>query len=313
MVDESMISCSHVPVVSIVIPTYNNAEFIDAALQSVINQTFTDWEAIIINNYSEDNTVELVKKYTDPRIKLIDFRNHGIIAASRNQGILKAQGKWIAFLDSDDIWYPGKLEKCLNYLNETDEEAICHGERWVTDEGYSRDIKYGPEERASYTSLLYDGNCISTSAVIVDRCALNNVDNFSESPEYVNAEDYDLWMRLVKAGTKFIFLDELLGEFRIHPAGNTQAVLKSTNATICVIDSHFRSISEKNLKFLLRYRKSIATALYGGGRLMQKQNQRLGAFKLFAKSIIRFPFKLNLYIAIFLNALPVKMRSWIDR
>lgn len=313
MVNETMNLTDHDPVISIVIPTYNNADFIDAALQSVLNQTFSDWEAIIINNYSEDNTIALVEKYTDPRIKLINFRNDGVIAASRNKGISMAKGDWIAFLDSDDIWYPEKLEICLERLNETGAKAVCHNERWVTDQGYSRDVKYGPESRATYNSLLYDGNCISTSAVVVSRQALKNVNNFSVFPEYVNAEDYDLWMKLVKSGANFVFVDKLLGEFRIHPGGNTQSVLKSTNATISVIDSHYKSIGRKDLKRRFHHRKSVATALYGGGRLMQKQNQRLGALKLFVKSLITFPFKPYLYIAIFMNVLPVKLRVLLDR
>jgi len=94
------------PAVSVIIPTYNHARFLRAAIQSVVDQTFPDWEIVIVNNYSEDDTVQIVASFNDPRIRLVNFCNHGVIAASRNHGMSLATGKAIAFLDSDDIWYP---------------------------------------------------------------------------------------------------------------------------------------------------------------------------------------------------------------
>ena len=112
------------PLFSIVIPTYNHAHFLRKCLDSVISQTFTNWEAIVVNNFSEDNTIEVVESYRDPRIRLFNNANNGIIAVSRNKGITEAQGEWICFLDSDDAWYPDKLMICKDYLNDYD--FICH-------------------------------------------------------------------------------------------------------------------------------------------------------------------------------------------
>lgn len=92
------------PFFSIVIPTYNHGHFIKQCLESVLNQTYTHWEIIVVNNYSEDNTVEVVESLSDKRIRLINFSNAGIIAASRNKGIELANGDWICFLDSDDLF-----------------------------------------------------------------------------------------------------------------------------------------------------------------------------------------------------------------
>jgi teichuronic acid biosynthesis glycosyltransferase TuaG len=80
------------PLVSVVIPTYNHAQFLRAAIQSVIDQTFSDWEAVVVNNYSEDDTVQIVASFNDARIRLVNFRNHGVIAASRNYGMGLATG-----------------------------------------------------------------------------------------------------------------------------------------------------------------------------------------------------------------------------
>ena len=103
------------PMVSVIIPTFNQAELLQKALQSVSNQTFQDWEAIVIDNHSQDTTKEIVESMNDSRISYEVFSNQGIIAASRNLGINLAKGNYIAFLDSDDLWYPSKLSTCLEY------------------------------------------------------------------------------------------------------------------------------------------------------------------------------------------------------
>ncbi len=101
------------PLVSVVIPTYNHARYLVRALESVLNQTFTNWEAIVIDNHSTDNTDEVMESFSDPRISYLKIHNNGIIAASRNAGIRVAKGEWIAFLDSDDWWTQDKIMKCL--------------------------------------------------------------------------------------------------------------------------------------------------------------------------------------------------------
>ena len=106
-----------IPIISIIIPTYNHAKFIKKALQSVINQTFENWEAIVIDNYSTDDTEKILNEYKDTRIRYIKIKNNGIIAKSRNLGIENANGEWIAFLDSDDWWTLNKLETCFNNID----------------------------------------------------------------------------------------------------------------------------------------------------------------------------------------------------
>ena len=102
------------PLVSIIIPTYPQATYIGKALQSIIDQTFKNWEAIIIDNHSTDDTQKILNQFVDPRIKCLKIKNNGIIAKSRNLGIKFAKGEWIAFLDSDDWWTKDKLEICIN-------------------------------------------------------------------------------------------------------------------------------------------------------------------------------------------------------
>ena len=104
--------------VSIVVPTYNHSIYLKRALESIINQTYENWEVIVIDNHSTDNTFEVVANFKNNRIKYLQVHNKGIIAISRNIGIKSANGEWIAFLDSDDWWTRDKLEICIQSINE---------------------------------------------------------------------------------------------------------------------------------------------------------------------------------------------------
>ena len=121
---------SIIPTVSIVIPTYNHSKFISKALESVINQTYKNWEAIIIDNNSTDNTDKVINQYNDPRIKYLKIDNNGVIAKSRNLGINEAKAEWIAFLDSDDWWTKDKLEVCLSKIDKNI-DFIYHAYEYV--------------------------------------------------------------------------------------------------------------------------------------------------------------------------------------
>ena len=182
---------------SIIIPTYNQDYLLKKSLESVINQTFDNWEVIIINNYSNDETIKISQSFNDKRIKLINFRNNGIISASRNYGLKLAKFPYIAFLDSDDIWFPKKLEKTYSYLIQG-HEIVCHDEIWLWPDSTNKVVNYGPEKRSSYINLLFKGNVISTSAISCRKDLLIEFNGFDENPLMVGNEDYDLWMRISK-------------------------------------------------------------------------------------------------------------------
>ncbi len=100
------------PLISVVIPTFNHADFLKVAISSVEEQTYQNFEIIIVDNHSSDHTNKVVESFNDDRIRLHKINNEGIIAASRNAGVDYAKGDWIAYLDSDDFWYPTRLQ-CL--------------------------------------------------------------------------------------------------------------------------------------------------------------------------------------------------------
>ena len=295
------------PRVSVVIPSYNHAQFLGAALASVRAQTMGDWEAIVINNFSTDDTEAVVTGVGDNRIRLVNFANHGVIAASRNYGIALATGEFVAFLDSDDTWKPGKLEKCLTRLAEGC-ELVCHGERWVREDGGSRDVIYGPESRATFDALLFEGNCISTSAVVLRREWLARVGGFDEDPELVTAEDYHLWLKLAQAGVRIGFVPDILGDYRIHAGNQSRAALRNMRATQAVFEKALATLPGP-LPFAINVKTWRRRAIldYSGARGLQDNGQHWSAWPWFVRAILRWPLSPKFYAACALNALHLRL------
>ncbi len=189
------------PLVSVVIPTYNHGAYICEALDSVLNQTYQNFKIIIVDNYSEDETERLIGRYGDRRLQYVKYRNHGIIAASRNHGIRQTRGKYVAFLDSDDIWLPEMLEKGVDVLNHDGDTAMVYSRfRTITRNTISQIIL--PREaicRSGHIfNQLYINTFIACSGVTVRRSVLDEVGLFDTSEEMVTVEDTDLWLRIAR-------------------------------------------------------------------------------------------------------------------
>ena len=291
------------PRLSIVIPTYNHAHFLRTALDSIRAQTFNDWEAIVVNNFSEDDTMAVVESYDDPRIRLVNFANHGIIAAARNQGLSLTQAPFVAFLDSDDFWYPEKLQRCMDKLAQG-YDLVCHAEVWVGPGERRRTVNYGPEARATYDSLLLDGNCISTSAVVVRREWLQRAGGFSIQPEFVTAEDYELWLKLARDGARIGFVDEVLGEYLIHEGNQSRTALRNMQAVMAVFEHHRPALDGRTSSG--RLRRCEALILYSGARGLQDSGLYRHAWSYFFKAVLRYPWVLRFYAAMLLNALGLR-------
>jgi glycosyltransferase involved in cell wall biosynthesis len=298
------------PLISIVIPTYNHAHFLGKAIQSVLDQTYTNWELLIIDNHSEDQTDKLVNDFRNNKIKLLKIHNNGVIAASRNMGIYVAKGEWVAFLDSDDSWYPRKLEQCMKLI-ESGYDLVCHGEVWVFEKEGTRickEVFYGPEARASFDNLLFEGNCISTSAVIVSRKYLKLVDYFNESEDLITAEDYHLWLKLARVGARIGFINEILGEYIIHDTNSSKAALRHMEAVRASFEKVFFELKDRSLKIRIKSRRRQAIIDYGGARGLQNNGEFLGASKWFLKAIARWPFRPKFYAALILNTLNIRSK-----
>jgi teichuronic acid biosynthesis glycosyltransferase TuaG len=227
--------------VSIIIPTYNQANYLQVAIESLLAQTYGNWEAIVVNNYSTDNTKDVALSFQDPRIHVVDFQNNGVIAASRNHAFSLAKGEYTAFLDSDDFWEPTKLEICMKHLDD-DVHIVCHAEyHFSTDPFYRRIVCYGPAHNLTYPNLLSRGNCLSTSAIVMSSKVFTRLGGFSVDPRINTAEDFDLWLRASAAFANIKVIDDVLGSYRIHPSSASASSTKNALATLRVVTNHTQS------------------------------------------------------------------------
>lgn len=197
--------------VSVVIPTYNRAHFLERAIQSVLSQSHTDLEAVVVDDGSVDATPELLgslaARYGSGVIRTCRIEHSGVSRA-RNEGIERARGEWISFLDSDDYWLPRKVERQLAYLARNPAYRVCH-----TDEVWIRNgvrINQGKKHR-KWEGWFFEPSLqlclISPSAAMLHRSVLEEVGRFDESLPFV--EDYELWLR-VTARYPVGYLDEKL-------------------------------------------------------------------------------------------------------
>ena len=212
------------PAVSVVLPLYNAAAFLREAIDSVLAQTFTDFELIIINDGSTDSSERIVRSYADPRIRFLHHdRNRGLVAVL-NEGIERAKGRYIARMDADDIMLPGRLSKQEAFLKEHPEIDLVaahvelmnvDGETtgvWDTD----RAVVSEDEIRA----MMPRTNCIAHPTVLFRSSSLGSL---RYDPRMTEGEDWELWLRMLSRGLRIAKIPEVLLRYRQHPSSFTSA------------------------------------------------------------------------------------------
>jgi len=295
------------PFFSIVIPTYNCAEFLQRALESVFSQTYQDFEVIVVDNSSTDFTQNVLNSYSEPRINIIEVENDGIIAYSRNRGIENAKGEWIAFLDSDDVWKPEKLEK-IKYAIKHNKDVIlfCHNEWNVVNGKRKNRSRYGPAGKNLYEKLIFKGNCLSTSAVCVRRDIAIKTDGFSERKDFITAEDYDFWIRLSQIG-KFYFVNEVLGEWHLHGENDSiENPHKHSESILSVSQYHFDLWSNKYPGNDKKIRKAKSRIWKNSAQIMRKKHYFSDSISHAKKSILYDPLNIKSWLIIILSILRIK-------
>ncbi len=233
---------------SVVITNYNHEKYIGKCISSVLSQTFKNFELIIIENSSSDNSLKIIKSFKDRRIKIFKIKNGGIIAKSRNLGIKKSKSRWIAFLDSDDFWYKKKLETVRRkILEDKNNHVYTNNEKYKFEKTKKFQIsrlneKFNSDKKNFFRELILNGNKLSLSATVVDRNFLkkNNI-FFREKRKYVTAEDYDFWLNLAKNGARFNFIKEILGVYLIHATNLSSNINLHINNTLSVCKDHIYS------------------------------------------------------------------------
>jgi glycosyltransferase involved in cell wall biosynthesis len=235
------------PLVSIVIPAYNAAGTIGRTIDSVLRQTFADFELLVIDDGSRDGTAACVASVEDPRVQLHTFENRGL-PTSRNRGVARARGEFIAFVDADDLWKPLKLERQVAALRAAPEAALAYSLTDSIDE-HDRFLAHGTHVVADgmvYEKLLLFNFLDSGSSPLIRTAALRSAGEFDVSVPIT--ADWDMWLRLAHSHP-FVCVPEVDVLYRVHcgamssnvPALEAQsvAVLRSASERLPV--SHERS------------------------------------------------------------------------
>lgn len=221
------------PVISVLMPVYNCEEFIEASIKSILNQSFSNFEFIIIDDASNDNTLKIIKELNDPRIRLVEKTKNSGYSNSLNIGLKLAKGEFIARMDGDDISILNRFEKQLAFMKTHPEVIVCGT-------GYSvignEQIKLNPEMHEQIKLGLLRGNCIVHPSVLMRNSVIKEY-NLSYNPNMEPSEDYDFWVRLLAHG-KLHNLPEVLINYRIH--GNSvsrkKAKQQESNAALAKIN-----------------------------------------------------------------------------
>ena len=230
------------PLVSVVIPAFNAEKYIATCIDSVLAQSYSNFEIVVVDDGSTDNTIDLISEYKNPRIKTYSQVNSGS-ASARNHGVQKASGEWIAFIDSDDIWTTDKLQKQLEQC------ADC---AWSHTDSYFLGGIYEEHTKASDLSEKHSGeifsrllveNFIGTSCVMIKKAIFQEIGGFSSS--YRALQDWDLWIR-VAAKYQICYIAEPLVYYRVHPESTSRFTRKTLPYHLSLID---RTFSKEGVAF----------------------------------------------------------------
>ena len=214
---------SDLGLVSIIMPLYNSEKFLSSSIESVVKQTYKNWELIIVDDRSTDNSLQKAIEYMkkDNRIKIIKLQENSGPAIARNTGIEAANGKFIAFLDSDDIWLPDKLELQLNFMRKTNASFSYTAYKKVNEDGEYRGIVSVPES-VTYKKLL-------NTNVIGCLTAIYNCENLGKiyMPNIIKHEDYALWLKILKKEVQAFGLNIPLAIYRVRKNSVSSNKLKA--------------------------------------------------------------------------------------
>lgn len=215
--------------VSIIMPSYNTGLFIKESIESVMAQTFTNWELIIVDDYSNDNTDEILAEFHDERIRYLKNKKNCGAAISRNRALREAKGKWIAFLDSDDLWYPEKLEKQLSFMKANGYAFSYTNYEEVDTDGKKTGVKVtGPSKitRRGMYNYCWPG-CL-TVMYKVDKVGLIQIEDIKKN------NDYAMWLKVCRKADCYL-LNECLAKYRKGRVGSV-----STHSIRTMIGWHYK-------------------------------------------------------------------------
>lgn len=255
--------------VSVIIPTYNSAHYVTAAIESVLGQTFRDVEIIVVDDGSTDDTREMLRRYDAP-VRYIHQQNGGV-AAARNHGVRESRGRYVAFLDADDTWLSHKLERQLAALEEHPRHQLCYSAFTIVDSELAP-LATGESARegTALEDLLLRGNVVgSICTVLCERGVFERVGGFD--PELSQCADWDMWVRLA-AQTEFLYIDEPLVTYRQHTSNMSRNAPLLERDSLRVLEKGFdmadlpRSLQARRRESFGRNYRVLAGTYFHAGR-----------------------------------------------
>jgi glycosyltransferase involved in cell wall biosynthesis len=283
------------PFISVIIPTYNSGNFIAKTLEKVFSQTYNNYEVIVSDDGSADNTVGVVKSFfleNPSRKKALLINKHEGPGAARNKGIVNASGDWVSFLDSDDLWSHNKLERVVGYILENEGvDLVCHSV--IVIEGPKENLmdpsKYFNNKIDPFLSM-YRENCLYTSALTIKKSILYQAGLFDNI--LPSSQDYDLWLRLglidkIKMG----FIEDPLST-HILREGNISSNVEIRLQCMLEISRKYYAELKKVSKVPKIERTRFEGRIYSsvGLKLLRRKNIAKGIYYLFI-GLLKWPFR----------------------
>lgn len=266
------------PKASIIIPTYNSAATVEETITSVQNQTLADWELIIIDDGSEDETIEVVQNICEPRLKLFTYANGGVSTA-RNRGISHAEGEYLTFLDADDLWTRDKLASQIAALkNNISARAVYSWTHYISEKGKILFSGVRSKKEGNiYQELLQRNFLLSGSNILIHRDVLSVVQGFN--PQLAYAADWDFYLRVAK-NFNFAVVPKYQILYRQSANSMSSKIEKLKAESLLVLEQafvhapgEFKHLSRKSHSILYLY----CAELYSKKNVIEKQENFLKA------------------------------------
>ena len=222
------------PKVSVILPTYNRAPFLPRAVKSILAQSFSDWELFVIDDGSTGETQRVIQPYlTDPRIHFLKKKREGVAAKTRNAGLRLARGKYVAFLDDDDLFLPHKLERQVTWMDERPAVGLLYSLIQVADADL-KPLKIVPKNPGRSFLELFQENPIQVATVLVRRTCFDTVGFFDES--LLGSEDYLMWLRIAER-FPIDFLPETLAIYCKHGQNKSKFAIRQLQNRLRILDT----------------------------------------------------------------------------
>lgn len=285
--------------VSVIIPVFNSSRFLAKAIESVLAQTYQNFEIILVDDGSTDNSKEIIlsflTKFPD-KVSYLYQQNKGI-AGARNTGLKNSSGVYIALLDADDRWLPTRLEESVIVLQNQPDIGLVHSDIVIIDENDT--IIESPTRETRYLSgsifehlFLRKAN-ISAVSVLFRRSCIVDVELFDEDPRCMGCDDRDLWLRISEK-YHIVYIDKILSQYRIHSSNYSNNLEKMVSARYYIVSKY-----RKNKESSILIRKALAKIHRDFGDSLLYQHMYSKAKTEYVKALKYWPFSFWLWVNLF--------------